>query len=165
MVRLLSLAFGSVLLMAALAAVFSRQTPPDTAAPAAARASQDQGQATMELLSDGSGRFHLEALVNGEEARFLVDTGADTIALTTQDAARFGIYLQPEDFQQVVETASGPGSGAAVRIDRMSIAGQDFRDIDAMVIQGLPVNLLGRSLISRLGTLEIHGDRILLKRS
>ena len=166
MYRLLGLSFGSVVLMAVLAALFGGMAPANkpvdqAAAPAEAKGSGDD----IELARDDAGRFHLAAEVNGVDASFLLDTGADTVALTMADAERLGIPVDPDNLQPVVQTASGVGNGAAVRIDRLTIGGQDFRDIDAMVIEGLGVNLLGRSVISKLGTLEMQGDRMVLKRS
>lgn len=168
MFRLLALAFGSVVLMAVIALGLSSQSaPPLAKAPkAVAGASLARGLGEdLELASDASGRFHLDAQVNGEDVRFLLDTGADMVALTLADAERLGVVVDPDNLQPIAQTASGVGYGAAVRIDHITIAGQDFQDIDAMVIEGLPVNLLGRSLIARLGALEIHGKRMVIRRS
>ena len=167
MYRLLGLSLGSIVLMAVVALLFGgmsngAKAPEKPAATAAqARPSGDD----IELDRDESGRFHLAAVVNGEDASFLLDTGADTVALTMADAERLGIPVDSDNLQPVVQTASGVGNGAAVRIDRLTIGGQDLRDVDAMVIEGLGVNLLGRSVISKLGTLEMQGDRMVLKRS
>lgn len=167
MFRLLGLAFGAVFLMAMAALGLSRQ-PDGQPAATPVRATQSKIQrsgADLELTRDASGRFHLDAEINGEQTRFLIDTGADTVALTLEDAARLGVTVDAENLQPVAQTASGVGYGVAVRIERISIAGQEFRDVDALVIEGLPVNLLGRSLMARLGTLEIEGDRMVLRRS
>lgn len=168
MFRLLGLAFGAVVLMAVIALGLAGRSPQSSAgtAKAATGTSQAQGQGDdLELVRDAAGRFHLDAEVNGGEARFLLDTGADIVALTLEDAARLGVEVDPESFQPVAQTASGVGYGALVRLDRVIVAGQEFRDVDAVVIEGLGVNLLGRSLIARLGTLEMQGERMVLRRS
>ena len=167
MYRLLSLAFGSVLLMAVIALGFSSQSAPQQAkAPQIATGKSQAGGPgdDLELASDAAGRFHLDAQVNGEDARFLLETGAYMVALTLADAERLGVPVDPDNLQPIAQTASGVGYGAAVKIDRITIAGQEFNDIDAMVIEGLGVNLLGRSLIARLGSLEIHGKRMVIRR-
>jgi aspartyl protease family protein len=165
--RLLGLSFGSIVVMAIVALMFGGMSngasAPDV--PHFAAASRKSGGDDIELVRDPSGRFHLAAVVNGEDASFLLDTGADTVALTMADAERLGIPVDPNNLQPVVETASGVGNGAAVKIERLTIGGQDFRDVDAMVIEGLGVNLLGRSLISKLGTLEMQGNRMVLKQN
>ncbi len=168
MIRLLGLAFGSVLLMAVIALGLGSQSaqPPASAAkvPVAKKQSGGLGD-DVELARDTSGRFHLDAVINGEDTRFLLDTGADVVALTLADAERLGVPVDAENLLPVAQTASGVGYGAAVRIDRITIAGQEFHDVDALVIEGLHVNLLGRSLIARLGTLEMQGGRMVLRRS
>ena len=168
MIRLLGLAFGSVLLMAVIAlGLGSRSNQPKISAQQAAVGKKHPGGLgdDLELARDASGRFHLNAEINGEQARFLLDTGADIVALTLADAERLGIEVDPDNLQPIAQTASGVGYGAAVRIDRITIAGQEFHDVDALVIEGLPVNLLGRSLIARLGTLEMQGARMVIRRS
>jgi len=52
-----------------------------------------------EIARDESGQFRLTAQVNGQDARFLVDTGADMVALTVEDARNLGIDFDPGDFQ------------------------------------------------------------------
>lgn len=167
MYRLLGLSFGSIVLMAIVALLFGgmsggpKASAEATEVAAKARPAGDD----IELTRDDSGRFHLAAQVNGEDASFLLDTGADTVALTMAEAERLGIQVDSADLQPVVQTASGVGNGAAVKIDRLTIGDQDLRDVDAMVIEGLGVNLLGRSVISKLGTIEMKGERMVLKRS
>ena len=168
MFRLLGLAFGSVLFMAVMAlALGSRSHQPPASATKAAVGKKHPGGFSddLELARDASGRFHLNAEINGEQVRFLLDTGADVVALTLADAERLGVQVDRDNLQPVAQTASGVGYGAAVRIERITIAGQEFHDVDALVIEGLAVNLLGRSLIARLGRLEIQGDRMVLRRS
>jgi aspartyl protease family protein len=168
MFRLLGLAFGSVLFMAVIALALGSRShqPPASAAKAAVGKKHAGGLSDdFELTRDASGRFHLDAEINGEQARFLLDTGADGVALTLEDAERLGVPVDADNLQPIAQTASGVGYGAAVRIDRITIAGQEFRDVDALVIEGLTVNLLGRSLIARLGTLEMKGERMVIRRS
>ncbi len=168
MIRLLGLAFGSVLLMAVIALGLSgKSDPPPAAAQKVAAGKSHAGGLSddLELVRDASGRFHIDAEINGEDTRFLLDTGADIVALTLDDAERLGVQVDTDNLQPVAQTASGVGYGAAVRIDRITIAGQEFRDVDALVIEGLPVNLLGRSLIARLGTLVMQGERMVIRRS
>lgn len=166
MLRLFGLAFGSVVLMAVIAMGLAGKSPEpaDPKPQAAASAGHAQGD-ELELVRDGAGRFHLDAEVNGSQARFLLDTGADIVALTLEDAERLGVEVDADNLQPVAQTASGVGYGALVKIDRVTVAGQEFRDVDAVVIEGLGMNLLGRSLIARLGTLEMQGERMVLRRS
>ncbi len=111
---------------------------------------------------DASGQFYINVLVNGEEVNFLIDTGADAVALTVEDAERIGLDIDPESFEPVSQTASGIGYGAIVQLDRIELGSDEFRGIDAMVIDGLGTNLLGQSVLGRLGKVELQGDRMII---
>lgn len=115
------------------------------------------------LERDGSGQFHLDATVNGDDVRFLVDTGADLVALTEDEAQHLGITLNPGDFQPVLRTASGAGMGAPVTLASVEVAGTELHEVHAMVVQGLEVNLLGQSVLRQLGGVELKGDRMVIR--
>lgn len=114
------------------------------------------------IARDASGQFRIGARVNGEDAEFLVDTGADVVALTLAEAERLGLEIHPEDFRPILRTASGAGNGVRVRIDRLELGDEEFRDVDAVVIEGLAMNLLGQSLLRLLGAVELRGDRMII---
>jgi aspartyl protease family protein len=117
----------------------------------------------MVLQRDDSGQFHVDAEVDGQGARFLVDTGADIVALTVDEAQRLGYPVDPATFVPMMQTASGTGSGTIVRLDRMEVAGAEFHDIDAVVLDGLPVNLLGQTILGKLGQVSLEGDRMVIR--
>ncbi len=116
------------------------------------------GSRALVLERDGSGQFHLDAGVNGQSTQFLVDTGADLVSLTPEDAERLGVPVDPNGFRPILRTASGRGLGERVKIGRLTIGGRSLFDVDAVVAQGLGVNLLGQSVLRRLGKIELSGD-------
>jgi|GEM_PF-1223935 len=118
----------------------------------------------LEIHRDSGGQFRLNAGVNGQEAGFLVDTGADTVALTVSEAQRLGFDIDPDSFQAVGQTASGVGYGAPVTIESIEIAGSEVRNIDAVVMEGLEENLLGQSVLGQLEGVELRGDKMLIHR-
>jgi aspartyl protease family protein len=117
----------------------------------------------LEILRDESGQFHVDAAVNGAPLRFLVDTGADTVALTTGDAERAGLHVDPQSFQPIVQTASGQGLGTLAKVERLELGTTELRNIDVLVIKDLSVSLLGQSVLARMGRLELKGDRMVLE--
>ncbi|MBS0482620.1 MAG: TIGR02281 family clan AA aspartic protease [Proteobacteria bacterium] len=119
----------------------------------------------MVLRRDSSGQFHMTAAIQGEDVRFLVDTGADVVALTEDTAERLGLRPQPDDFLPVMKTASGTGYGARVTLDSVEIGGERFTNVEAVVMQGLSVNLLGQSVLRRLGKVELDGDSMVIRPS
>lgn len=127
---------------------------PDTAQP--------QVGGGVALDRDAGGKFHIDAMVNNQSVRMLVDTGADVMALSEADAAAIGVAPDPSSFRPIAQTASGVGYAARVRIDRLEVAGHDLGAVDAVVMRGLDTSLLGQSVLRRLGPLTVSGDRMFI---
>lgn len=126
-----------------------------------AMAAEDIGEATM-LHRDSSGQFRIDAKVNGADEKFLVDTGADALVLTVEAAEHAGIHVDPTTFEPMMQTASGTGKGAPIMIDEIELAGHEFHDVNAVVLEGLPVNLLGQSMLRRFPKVEMKGDSMVI---
>ncbi len=159
---------GSVGAMSLLAAAFSmNQTEAVAPVAAVTTAARDEAPAgwhessALALKRDSSGQFHVNANVNGESVRFLVDTGADVVALTPEEAESLGLIVG--EMQPIMQTASGVGYAAPVTIDEIEVAGMVLHNVDAIVAQDLPVNLLGQSVLRKLGGVELKGDRMVLR--
>src|SRR6476620_7325199 len=54
-----------------------------------------------------NGHFFVTARVNGQPVRFVVDTGATTVALTEEDAARAGVPFDRASFDVIGVGAAG----------------------------------------------------------
>lgn len=160
--------FSSVLLAPRLKVESAAAERPAKAAQASPWSKQTatparSGPADMvEIARDGQGQFHLEVDVNGEAVRFLVDTGADVVALTEDDAERLGLKPDESAYRPMLQTASGTGLAAPVEIDRLTIGGRDLVGVEAVVVPDLPVSLLGQSALRRLGSVTLQGDRLII---
>ena len=163
MYRLYIIALAAVGMMG-LVAMF--MVPRPSAVPVAVASAKPERKMETEALllrRDSSGQFHLEASVNGTPTEFLVDTGADIVALTEVEAANLGLNVVEGDFQPVMQTASGVGYGARIRLDEVEVAGERLRDVDAVVVKGLTVNLLGQSALRKLGSVQLQGDSMIIR--
>ena len=118
-----------------------------------------------EIHRDSSGHFRVNVAVNGQDANFLVDTGADIVALTIADAERLGLPVDRAGFQPVSHTASGIGYGSFIKLDRLELAGHELNNVEAVVMDGLTINLLGQSALRRLGKVEMQGDVMVIRES
>lgn len=116
----------------------------------------------IQIPRDSSGQFHVRAKVNGAEERFLIDTGADVVALTIETAEGAGLPVDPANFTALMQTASGEGMGVRMRIDDFEVGGRHFRDLDVVVMEGLQTNLLGQSVLRKFGKVEMRGDRMVI---
>jgi len=129
--------------------------------PAASAPSAGNGLASRELARAPDGHFYLDAQVNGASVHFLIDTGASMVALTPADAQRAGIALPSE--RAVAQGAGGNVEIIPVTIDRIAAGPLEARDVPGAVARALPISLLGQTFLSRVGNVEIAGDRMILR--
>ena len=119
----------------------------------------------IEVPIGDDGHYHLTAEVNGTAIRFVIDTGASSIALGPRDAERIGI--DPENLAYIGEaqTANGTVETAPVNLDSVTIG--DIRDesVPAVVLRAdLEQSLMGMSYLSRFARVSIEGNRLILER-
>jgi len=134
-------------------------------APVAAAAAAEPADVPVETVirPDSRGHFFAFAQVDGETIKFVVDTGADMVALTVDDARRAGIKFDPEKFDVVARGASGDAYGQRVVIDDIVLDGKRVRDVHAAIIEDLDVSLLGQSYLRKLRSVHLTGDEMRLR--
>lgn len=109
------------------------------------------GPASLTLHADGNGFFHAAGSINGTPVTFLVDTGANIVALSGDLARRIGIDYRRGQAGTAM-TAAGPVKMYAVRLDRIRIGDIQLYNVEAGIIEGAQpaTPLLGMSFLSRL---------------
>jgi aspartyl protease family protein len=121
------------------------------------------GEVTITRRRDGHFRFEVD--VNGKSAPFMFDTGASSIVLTAETARMVG--FRPEDlrFTAPVQTANGRSLTAPVVLDRLAVGPIAFTRVSALVAKPgvLNENLFGQSVMSRLESYEVRGNRLVLR--
>ena len=126
------------------------------------KASGDDRQSAV-LAADGRGHFHADGAINGGAMRFILDTGATSIALPANDAVRLGIDYR-KGARGMIQTANGPAPAYRVKLDTVRVGGIELQNVDALVLeQGLDVALLGMSFLNRVEMFR-SGDSMTLKR-
>lgn len=104
------------------------------------------------IYADERGMFHSVGTINGRTVRFLVDTGATTVAMNKTQARQLGVDYRMKGERIVVSTASENVKGYRVRLKSVTLGRIKQRDVDAMVIDGDhpgPI-LLGMSFLGNL---------------
>lgn len=110
------------------------------------------------LIADSNGHFITTGVVNGVSLRFLVDTGATSVVLSSADARRAGVnYLAGR--RSLTQTANGVVPVYNVKLDTIRVGDITLNGVDAAVIEGerLPIALLGMSFLNRM---EMRRDGI-----
>jgi aspartyl protease family protein len=115
------------------------------------------------LAADGHGHFHADGAINGGSMRFILDTGATSIALPAADAVRLGIDYR-KGLRGIIHTANGPAPVWRVKFDTVRVGGIELQNVDGLVLeQGLDVALLGMSFLNRVEMFR-SGETMTLKR-
>ena len=107
------------------------------------------GAQSVTLAVGAGGHFMADGQINGGPIRFMVDTGATTIAIPAGEAQRLRIDYQ-KGRRGMAQTAGGPTAAYAVMLDSVRVGGIELLNVEAIVIeQGLNVTLLGNSFLNR----------------
>jgi aspartyl protease family protein len=119
---------------------------------------------SVTLAADPRGHFVSEGSINGHPMRFLVDTGATTIALPAADAIRLGInYRQGAAVR--TRTAAGDASAFRVTLASVRLGDIELTNVEGIVIEdGLDIALLGMSFLNRLDMRQEGRTMTLIKR-
>src|SRR5262245_58099428 len=105
---------------------------------------------SVTLAADTRGHFVTEGAINGNPVRFLVDTGASTVALPAAEAIRLGIDYH-KGKRALSSTAAGVVQIYVVTLDTVKLGPIELTGVEASVIeQGLDIALLGMSFLNRL---------------
>jgi len=125
----------------------------------AAKAARPTG-ASLSRAPDGL--FYATALINGQPVRFLIDTGANVVTLTEKDAKRLNL-LPDNPAGGHADTANGRAVFGWTHIDSVDVAGKHVEDVRAAVLsKDAGVSLLGQNVLSRLGTVRMEGDKLII---
>jgi len=120
-------------------------------------------QDAIVLQRDANGHFYADVQVNNAPIRFMVDTGATGIALTRDDARRAGLSVSVGMFDVVAEGASGDVKGEWVTLDSVSLGQEEAKKVPAVILDGGQQSLLGQTFLQQFDTVEIKGDRMILR--
>lgn len=116
------------------------------------------------IRRSADGHFHVTADVEGRAIKFLVDTGATSVALTRADAASLGFDRSRLRFRIPVRTAGGVVPAAPVSLSSINIGNIEIRNVEALVSRhSLSQSLLGLSFLDRLSGYEVSGNTMILK--
>ena len=117
------------------------------------------------LTANPQGHFVVDGQINGGSVRFLVDTGATAVSLSSTDAKRLGIdYRRGEP--GLMGTANGAAVAYKVRLDTVRIGDIVVNNVDAAVLEGnpMPFALLGMSFLNRMDMKRAGQTMVLIRR-
>ena len=98
------------------------------------------------------GRYLTKGSINGYYVDFVVDTGADTVALSSREADRIGLDYRMKGRKSRSVTASGVAPSYEIMLRSVKVGDIELFNVNATVIKGdFPVDvLLGMSYLKRI---------------
>ena len=106
------------------------------------------------------GHFWVDAIVNGEHGRFLVDSGASVTTISREMAQRARV---PDTGQHiVVNTANGPAPATEAYADRLDVQSITRTDFPVQINDRDQTNVLGMNFLSSLRGWRVEGNYLVL---
>lgn len=118
------------------------------------------------MLEKGTGgHFEVRAEFNGHTVRTLVDTGATSTVLSSEDASRIGFEPASLTYNVPVFTANGAASAARVTVEEIRVGSISRRNLPVLVAEPgrLGQSLLGMNFMGTLSGFDVRGDRMILR--
>ncbi|MGH8750602.1 MAG: retropepsin-like aspartic protease family protein [Burkholderiales bacterium] len=120
---------------------------------------------SVTLYAGPNGHFVSEGSINGVPVKFLIDTGASMISLSSSEAKRLGInYFKGR--RGAVSTANGVVPVYTLKLDTVKLGDISMSNVDAQVLEGdnLPIVLMGMSFLNRVEMKREGTQMMLIKR-
>ncbi|MEN8168893.1 MAG: retropepsin-like aspartic protease [Pseudomonadota bacterium] len=107
---------------------------------------------TVQVWPDSNGMYSVNGTINGGSVGFLVDTGANTIALNANDAKRLNIDYKGKGEKVLGETASGRSWVYLLNLNTVTVGQIKLYNVEAIVFDGPHPSraLLGLTFLNRI---------------
>lgn len=107
------------------------------------------------------GHFWVDGRLNGEEVKFLVDSGATMTTVGRETAARVGMQVSPQR-NQIVRTGNGLIRVATGRAETLKVGTIERDDLAVHVADDEDLNVLGMNFLSSLQRWGVEGRWLIL---
>jgi aspartyl protease family protein len=122
-----------------------------------------QAGETLRIKQSLDGHFWVDATLNGEKVRFLIDSGATTTSISTDTARRAGI--EPSSgIPAMVRTANGPVAVERGRAETLKVGTIQRERVAVHISEAFgDMNVLGMNFLSSLSGWGVEGKWLILK--
>lgn len=117
--------------------------------------------AEVRLVMRDDGHFWVNASVNGQDARFLVDSGASVTTVSAAVAAASQIAVGVRVAR--VETANGLVQMPVAKVERFEVGPIIRNNFTIHVNNGDDTNVLGMNFLSSLASWRVEGNTLVLQ--
>jgi aspartyl protease family protein len=117
------------------------------------------GELRIAMAEDG--HFWVNGELNGEEVRFLVDSGATVTTISRETAERAGI--QADGRATMTETANGNVLVDRGRAERLKLGPIERSDVGVAIARGDSINVIGMNVLSSLSRWSVENRTLVLR--
>jgi len=112
------------------------------------------------------GMYSVAGSVNKQPVKFLVDTGATSVAMNRDTAKRLGIDFRYKGTPGWANTANGPVKTYRVKLDSVRVGEIELTNVQGAVLDGASPRdiLLGMSFLNRV-EMQREGELLLLRKN
>lgn len=105
-----------------------------------------------QIIADNYGMFKTHGYINKHPVKFLVDTGATSVAMSASKAKELGIPYRLDGVVTKTSTASGVANAWRINLKTISVGKLKQKNVEALVIDGNHPReiLLGMTFLERL---------------
>lgn len=130
-----------------------------------AAAESPKGHDDVLVFRDKWGMFKTVGSINGLPVKFLVDTGASSVAMNSAQARRLGVDFRVQGEPIYVSTASDVTQAYQLKLDVVKVGSIQLRNVTAVVMDGAqPTDvLLGMSFLGHVEMIN-KSDKLILRR-
>lgn len=123
---------------------------------------EERGQ-ELRVRRSPDGHFWVDARINGESVRFLVDSGATTTSISRAVAERAGIEPS-KGFPAMVRTANGIVAVERGRAETLRVGNIERRDVAVHISDAFgDMNVIGMNFLSSLSGWSVEGRTLILR--
>lgn len=119
---------------------------------------------TIRIQQSADGHFWVDANVNAQPVRFLIDSGATTTAMNLRTAQMSGVDVSDSPFPVILSTANGSVQAQRGSIDSLQIGPMEVRNLPVVVAPEFgDSNVIGMNFLSSLRSWRVEGTEMVLE--
>lgn len=126
-------------------------------------------QVTIQMQRQEDGTFIIPGKVNGLDLKFIFDTGASNVCISSAEAVFMlkNGYLNESDIKGSSYSQIANGDiieNTKIVLRNVQVGGVSISNVDALVVHNLNAPLLfGQSAIQKLGPIQLDGNKLIIK--
>lgn len=110
------------------------------------------------------GHYFVTAQVNGQDLRFMIDTGATVTAIGSEDATRLGVVPSEFGFPVLIQTANGTIRARRATADRLVVGPIEREELAVIVSPAFgSLNVLGMNFLTSLQSWRVEEGVMILE--